>query len=281
MKPMPLLITCRVALAALALLTPACSVLGQAAVTTQNNDNARTGANLLETTLTPANVNAATFGKRFTCTLNANVNGQVLYVPGVNAGGAVRNVIYASTSNNNNGSASGLYAFDADTGALIWTRLLSTSAQWTTATPVIDTANGIIYVLTKIANDRGPNLLRAFDIATGALKPGGTAKVYATVAGTGDGSAGGIVRFNNTQANERPGLLLLNGVVYVAYAHNSDSFPYHGWVLGFQYNGTRFTQTATFCTTPNGGEGGIWMAGKRAGCRQQRLYLLQRRQRHV
>ena len=51
------------------------------AVPTQNNDNARTGANLNETILTPANVTVNKFGKLFTRTLDANVNGQVLYVP--------------------------------------------------------------------------------------------------------------------------------------------------------------------------------------------------------
>ena len=47
----------------MALLLPACAALGQPAVLTQNNDNARTGANRSETILTPASVNAANFGK--------------------------------------------------------------------------------------------------------------------------------------------------------------------------------------------------------------------------
>ena len=32
--------------------------------------------------------------------------------------------------------------------------------------------------------------------------------------------------------------------------------------MGYGYAGGKLTQTAVFCTTPNGGEGGIWMAGK-------------------
>ncbi len=56
----------------------------QVAVLTQNNDNARTGANLAETALTPATVGGGRFGKLFTIAgLDANVNGQALYVPGV------------------------------------------------------------------------------------------------------------------------------------------------------------------------------------------------------
>ena len=71
-----------------------------------------------------------------------------------------------------------------------------------------------------------------------------------------------VVSFNTAQANCRPGLLLLNGVVYLAFAHNSDSFPYHGWVFGYHYDGTKFTQTAVFNTCPNGGLSGVWQAGK-------------------
>ena len=126
-----------------------------------------------------------------------------------------------------------------------------------------------MYVLTKTdTDDTGQTFLHAFDITTGQEKPGSPVQVAASAPGTGDGSVNGVVSFDGPassgrfHANDRPGLLLLNGVVYAAFAHNSDSFPYHGWILGYQYDGTQFTQTAEFCTTPNGGDGGIWMAGK-------------------
>lgn len=234
-------------------------------VLTQHNDNARTGANLAETTLTPANVSAATFGKLFTRSLDANVNGQVLYVPNVTIQGVVHNVLYAYTSNNSNGSPCSLYAFDADDpnqSSPLWHTPLTASAQWTTCTPVIDPSTSTLYVLTKDNNDSGATNLRAFDITTGAEKTGSPITIQATVSGTGDGSVNGKVSFDTTHANCRPGLLLLNGIVYVAFAHNSDSFPYHGWVFGYSYDQTKFTQTAIFCTNPNGGLDGIWMAGK-------------------
>jgi hypothetical protein len=41
------------------------SASAQVAVLTQHNDNARTGANTHETSLTPANVNKSQFGKLF------------------------------------------------------------------------------------------------------------------------------------------------------------------------------------------------------------------------
>ncbi len=234
------------------------------AVLTQHNDNLRTGANLSEALLTPLTVKPLTFGKLFTLKLDANVNGQVLYVPGVTINGASHNVIYAYTSNNSNGSPCSLYAFDADDPnqtAPLWHHTLTNSAQWTTCTPVIDPTTNTMYVLTKDNNDSGDTNLRAFDITTGNEKPGSPIKIEASVPGTGDGSVNGVVSFDTSHANCRPGLLLLNGVVYSAFAHNSDSFPYHGWIFGYSYDQTKFTQTAVFCTNPNGGLDGIWMAG--------------------
>ncbi len=220
--------------------------------------------------LTPQNVKTATFGKLFTITgLNANVNGQVLYVPGVTIGGAKHNVVYAYTSNNSDNSPSGVYAYDADAGTPLWKTVLPASATYTTATPVIDPATGTLYVLSKgPTDDTGVTYLHAFDIATGADKPGSPVQIQASAKGTGDGAVNGVVSFDGPggggrfHANDRPGLLFANGMVYTSFAHNSDSFPYHGWVLAYKYDGTKFTQAATFCTTPNGGDGGIWMSGK-------------------
>ncbi|HEV2474786.1 MAG TPA: hypothetical protein VGS41_19065, partial [Chthonomonadales bacterium] len=243
------------------------SAHGQAAVLTQNNDNQRSGANLGETTLTPANVKTTSFGKLFVRNLDDNVNGQPLYVPGVSVPGkGVHNLLIASTSDNyNNDRPSSLYAFDADNpteSAPLWRHQFANSAEWTTCTPVIDPSAGIIYVVTKDLNDSGAARLRAINLSTGKAMPGSPVTIAATVAGTGDGSSGGRLSFDTTQANCRPGLLLINGNVYFAFSHNTDSFPYHGWVFGYHYNGSGFTRVAVFCVDPNGGEGGIWQAGK-------------------
>ncbi|MDQ2798958.1 MAG: WD40 repeat domain-containing protein, partial [Armatimonadota bacterium] len=257
---------CALVLALFALCLPLASAWGQAAVLTQHNDNARTGANLQETLLTPYNVNVTNFGKLFTRSLDANVNGQVLYAPHITINGTVRNVIFAYTSNNSNGSPSSVYAFDADDpnqSTPLWRHQFSAgSAQWTTCAPVIDLSTNTIFVLTKDTNDSGANKLRALDITTGAEKPGSPIAIAASVPGNGDGSSNGVVTFDNSHANCRPGLLLLGHTVYVGFAHNSDSFPYHGWIFAYTYDGTRFTQSAVFCNAPDGGEDGIWQGGK-------------------
>src|SRR4029077_7744651 len=80
----------------------------QVSVLTQHNNIARTGANLAETTLTPGNVNVATFGKLFTRTVDGQMFAQPLYVPQVTINGTTQNVVYVATENNT------VYAFDAD-----------------------------------------------------------------------------------------------------------------------------------------------------------------------
>ncbi len=265
-------------LTALGLASAAPPASAQVPVLTQNRDNTRSGANLVETTLTPAAVASGNFGKLFTITgLNANVNGQPLFAPRVTINNVTRNVLVAYTSNNTDNSPCGLYAFDADTGSPLWATILPNSATYTTATPVIDPVTNTIYVLTKTGNDdTGLTYLHAFDLTTGRDKPGSPVQVQASAPGTGDGSVGGTVYFDGDHgngrfhANDRVGLLLLNGVVYAGFAHNSDSNPYHGWILGYAYNGSTFTQQYVFCTTPNGSsrntpggaDGGVWQAGK-------------------
>ena len=80
-----------------------------------------------------------------------------------------------------------------------------------------------------------------------------------SVPGTGDGSSGGNVTFNTKTENQRPGLVLSGGVVYVAWASHGDNTPYHGWVIGF--NKTTLQIVSTFNANPNGSDAGIWMSG--------------------
>ena len=97
------------------------------------------------------------------------------------------------------------------------------------------------------------------DITTGQEKFGGPVAITASVPGTGDGNVDGVISFNALLGNQRPALLLLNGVIYIAWASHCDLGPYHGWILG--YGATNLQQVAVFNVTPDGSEGGIWMSG--------------------
>src|SRR5579862_4818602 len=236
------------------------------AVATQHYDNLRTGANTREAALNPATVSSKTFGKLFTLMLDASVNGQPLYVPSLFIQNALHNVVFVYTSSAyGNNSPSSVYALDADNpnqSTPLWRHRLPFAAEWTTCTPVIDVSRKIIYLVTKTTDDNGPTYMRALNLLTGAELPGSPIQISASLPGTGDGSKNGVVSFDTTHANCRAGLVLVNGVVYCAFSHGSDSFPYHGWVFGYSYEHNSFTQTAFFCTNPNGGDAGVWHAGK-------------------
>ena len=114
---------------------------------------------------------------------------------------------------------------------------------------------------TKEGTSTWVQRLHALDITTGAEKFGGPVVLAATLPGTGNGSSvNGNLAFNPLTENQRPGLLLNNGVVYVAFGSHGDNSPWHGWVLG--YNAANLAmQTMAYDATPNGNGGGIWQGG--------------------
>jgi hypothetical protein len=219
-------------------------------VLTQHNDLSRTGANTAETILTPANVNAGTFGQLFTDNVDGQVYAQPLYVQNLGIAGGTHNVVFVCTESNS------VYALDADAaGVTYWHTNLGAPFASTcmdlvpiigiTGTPVIDLSSGTIYLDTKLA--AGPaHKLHALDITTGGEKFGGPVVISADA-------------FDASIQHQRPGLLLLNGVVYLGYGSHCDAGSYHGYVLG--YNATNLTQVAAFNTTPTGSEGGVWSGG--------------------
>jgi len=244
-------------------------------VFTHHNDNARTGQNLNETVLTKANVNAATFGKLTSYTIDGIAHASPLYAAGVNVPGlGLRNVVYVATEHDS------VYAFDADGRSTtpIWQKSFLGAGATTvstsdvgeffdiipeigiTGTPVIDPATRTMYVVAK--TKEGSNFvqrLHALDIATGSEKFGAPVVIQATVPGTGAGSANGQLPFNSLRENQRTALLLYNGVVYMGFGSHGDNQPYHGWLLG--YNATTLQRVLTYTSTPNGEGGGIWQSG--------------------
>ena len=247
----------------------------QYAVLTYHNDIARTGQNVNETQLTPANVNKTRFGRLFSQIVDGYIYAQPLYVPGrIIPGKGVHNVVYVATEHDS------VYAFDADDGntPTLWKTSLippggSTVSSGSdagcsdlvpeigiTSTPVIDPITGTLYVVSK-TKESGKffQRLHALDISTGAEKFGGPVIIQASVSGTGDGSSGGMVSFNALREHNRAGLLLQNGLVYIGWASHCDNGPYHGWVMA--YDPATLAQVAVFNTSPNTGLTGIWMSG--------------------
>jgi hypothetical protein len=229
---------------------------------THHNDNFRTGRNLNETVLTPANVNQTTFGKLFSYTLDGLSIASPLYVSSVNilGQGTLHNVVYVATEHDS------VYALDADglSSTPLWqitflgTGVTTVPADDTgeccdispeigiTGTPVIDQTTGTLYVVAKTKEETAyVQRLHALDITSGAEKFGGPVVLVAT-------------GFDPLRENQRAALLLNNGVVYIGFGSHGDVQPYHGWLLG--YNAATLQQTVAVNLTATGEGGGLWQA---------------------
>lgn len=243
-------------------------------VLTYHNNNARTGLNSLETTLTPSNVNFNSFGKLFTVTVDGLVDGQPLYLSAVPIeGSGTHNLLIVVTENDS------VYAFDADTGAVIWHISTLESGETPsddrgcgqvepvigiTSTPVISRpagSNGVIYTVAMSKNSSGSYFqrLHALDATTGSELYNGPVTIAAKYPGDGDDSSGGYVMFDPAQYEERSGLLMVGNTIYLAWTSHCDIRPYTGWVMG--YNATTLAQKTVMDVTPNGNEGAIWGSG--------------------
>lgn len=270
--------------------TATISVTDLSGVYTYHNDLARDGANTQEYALTTTTVNTSSFGKLFSCSVDGAIYAQPLWVANLTVNGAKHNAVFVATEHES------VYAFDADSSPCVqlWhASLIDGSHGGTTSggtpletsvpagtsgnlvgngsgllqpevgvtgTPVIDPSTNTLYVSAQSVNPSGPTFyqrLHAIDLLTGNEKFGGPANINLTYPGTGDG--GTTVRFNPQQQNQRPGLALVDGVVYVAWASHEDNPPYYGWVAG--YNAATLAPTYVLNVSPNVGYGGIWMSG--------------------
>jgi hypothetical protein len=255
------------------------STWAQINVLTQHNDNARTGLNTNETVLTPTNVNLYGFGKIFSQPVDGPVYAQPLYASGVNIPGkGVHNVAFVATMHDS------LYAFDADIKMpALWQASFINPAAGIApdtavdaaspygncltfvgeigiiSTPVIDAASGTIYVVSRTKEPLQVQRLHALDISTGYERSNSPVVITAAVQGTGDGVTNGYVHFDPKREIQRPGLLLVGGVVYISWASYCDYGPYHGWIIG--YNAQTLEQVSVLNVSPNGSAGGIWMSG--------------------
>lgn len=236
-----------------------------AGVFTYHNDLSRDGVNSKEYALNASTVKAATFGKRFACAIDASAYAQPLWVANIAIGGGTHNVLIAATVHDT------VYAFDADAGPCqtYWSKsLLASGETWVNnmdvggsldlapdigivGTPVIDPATNTIYVVSKSKNGATIHQrLHALSLLDGSEKFSGPQEIAATFSG---------IFFSPLSQNQRAGLALLNGVVYVAHGSHGDIGTYYGWIQGF--NAATLAQVSVFNDTPGAGMGGIWMAG--------------------
>ena len=232
----------------------------QVDVLAHHNNRERTGVNLQETVLTPANVNTKQFGMLFKRVVDDQLYSQPLVVSNLKIAGGWHEVVYVTTVNNS------VYAFDANDAsatAPLWHVNFGTPAgvhdadftctdingnMGIVGTPVINAEKTALYVvaLTK-AGGQFSQRLHALDLATGADLPNSPATITAP-------------DFDPIWQNQRPGLFLSGGNVFIGYASHCDNGPYHGFLLG--YNAASLKQVGVFNTSPGGEEASIWQSGQ-------------------
>jgi len=242
-------------------------------IVTYKYDLGRTGQNLTESVLTLANVNSQSFGLLRLLSTDGKVDAQPLYLSGLTVQGAKHNVLFVATENDS------VYAFDADSGTLLWYVSLLGSGETVddlpsngctqvtptigvTSTPVIDRSAGahgtIFLVAMSVATASGTyyQRLHALDVTTGAELLNGPVVVSATYP-----MQGGTSSFDAGQYEERAALLLSGGTIYTSWTSHCDAPPYYGWIIA--YSESTLARTAVLNVAANsGGEGpAIWMSG--------------------
>ncbi|MCB1500783.1 MAG: hypothetical protein KDK07_13505 [Bauldia sp.] len=263
-------------------------------VLTQRNDIARSGLNLDETVLDTATVAGGGFGKLFERTVDDELYAQLLVVSGLEMPGkGRRNVVFAATV------ANSIYAYDADdpkadkplwhvnftpprarptrasdmTGACGGYYQDFTDSIGIVGTPVIDRAAATMFFVARSFEDgRHVQRLHAIDITDGSERPNSPVEIAAAVRGAGVGSVDGMVAFDPLRENQRAGLLLVDGVVYIPYGGHCDWRPYHGWVLG--YDAGTLQQAVVWNATPDGVGGGVWQSGQGLSSDGKAIYVV-------
>ncbi len=238
---------------------------------TSRGDNARDGANTNETLLTPSNVNKNSFGHLFSSPVDYVVMAQPLYMPNVSIPGqGTHNVVYVVTQ------ADSVYAIDADTGTQLWYASMLDGGTTATVsaktlpcgtapgfnqegiigTPVIDPTTKTMYLVAKtVVNNAVRHQLHALDITTGDEQPGSPV----LIAAQSTSNKGHVTVFDSLHQKNRPGLLLLNGVIYMGFGSNYCNDADTGWLLS--YDEATLSQLAIFNTSPDYGLVSIWQAG--------------------
>jgi len=248
-------------------------------IATAQYDNARTGANLLETILTPQNVKVGQFGRIAFFPVDGDVYAQPLYVPKLEIPGrGSHNVVFIATEKDS------VYAFDADATSTepLWQVSFVDAKKYIspvsnrdvfcpfiqpdvgiTSTPVIDLSSKTLYALARTREaENGKWVFRqklhALDLVTGAEKLGGPITIRASFQGDKSLFSKGVTEFDPLRENQRAALLLVNNNVFITWASSCDVGPYYGWVMS--YDARTLKQTGVLNVSPGAKESGIWQA---------------------
>jgi hypothetical protein len=215
---------------------------------TISQNNLRTGWDPSEPALTPAAVAGGSFGRVFSTAVSGQVYGQPL---------VIGNTLIVATETDR------MYGLNASTGATLWKTRLGTPYTITTCpdlvphigvtgTPVYDPSTGTVYAMGLIHETRWNWHLFGLNVTTGRIV------FKRRIAGhpTNDRH----LTFRALPEDQRPGLLLLNGWVYAAFASHCDHNSYTGYVAGVK----PATGKTTLWADENGvsdEKGGIWQSG--------------------
>jgi cell division septation protein DedD len=223
----------------------------QVNVTQEHKNLSRDGV-YIDSAFTPAAAAGLMRDLNFDGTISGNVYAQPLYIEGGPSGP----MIIAVTESNN------VYALNANTGTVIWQRNVGTPVTsglpcgninplGITGTPVVDLPSRTLFFDAMVDGATKKHFIYSLNVDTGATNPGWPVDVNATANYNG-------ISFTSLVQNERGGLALVNGIVYVTWSgHLGDCGTYHGWVVGVPMNNP--SNVGAWATTAIGG--GIWGHG--------------------
>jgi hypothetical protein len=248
-------------------ITSASGVLG-ASITTRSYDNARTGWNQNETTLSPSSVTPNTFHKVDELRVDDKIEASPLYVADVNTTSGPHDLLIVATTNNT------VYAFDAKNAMQVWSKSLGHSVQgikpalydkWgITSTPVVDPDTDTLYVV-RLAWENGNKLYRL----VGLRLSDGTEEFQSQVIDGFSVKRNGKF-FRNGEQIVRTGLGLWKNsggqkAIIFGVSGGEDANGANGWVIAYnvaQLHARGNVTPAVWCSTASGGGGGIWMASQ-------------------
>ena len=175
--------------------------------------------------LSPQVIGSANFGQVFSTPLNGQIYAQPLLA---------KDILLVATETD------WVYGLNPLSGAIVWSRKIGTAYRdaslncadltpslGVTSTPTIDPNTGIAYMVAQAyVSGHIEWFMHAINPTTGAEMPRFPVEIK------GPASNNPLQVFRPTKELQRPGLLILNGVVYAAFGSHCDFAPYSGLIVG-------------------------------------------------